>query len=204
MSDFDAKARDWDKNPVILERSEAIAGQIKRLLPLNNRMQAMEYGAGTAALSFLLKDVFAEIVLMDNSAEMVKVMNEKIQNFEIKNLKPLFFDLEHSDFADKKFDIIYSQMVMHHVMDLNALFKRFFNLLNDNGYLVIADLYNEDGTFHDATFTGHKGFDVEELLSNLKSHGFKFYAHNHCFTINRIAADGTNKSFPIFIVVVRI
>jgi ubiquinone/menaquinone biosynthesis C-methylase UbiE len=83
-------------------------------------MRALEYGSGTAILSSALKDKFEEIVLLDNSQEMTAVTAEKIADQKNQNMKPLFFDLEHQDYTGS-FDIIYNQMVMHHVNDVDRM-----------------------------------------------------------------------------------
>ena len=91
MNEFDIKAAEWDMNPMHWNRSEAIAKEIKKLIPLNKKMTALEYGAGTGITSFMLKDYLKEITLMDNSLEMVRVMNEKIKSSKVKNLKYIEF-----------------------------------------------------------------------------------------------------------------
>ena len=63
MNEFDAKAAEWDKNPMHWDRSEAIANEIIKLIPLKKKMTALEYGAGTGITSFLLKDYLKEITL---------------------------------------------------------------------------------------------------------------------------------------------
>ena len=77
MNSFDNRARDWDKDKIRLDRTIAIAAELDNMVQLNTSMKALEYGAGTGSLSFLLKDKFAEIVLMDSSAEMIKVCEKK-------------------------------------------------------------------------------------------------------------------------------
>ncbi len=163
MSEFDAKARDWDKNQRYIDRSEAVAKALLQVIPVHKQMKALEYGSGTALLSFALKDKFAEITLMDNSREMTAVTEEKIASQGIHNMKPLFFDLENKDYPGK-FDIIYSQMVMHHVQDVEVMLAKFHSLLNPGGYIAIADLYSEDGSFHGEGFHGHLGFDINSAV----------------------------------------
>ena len=68
MNNFDSKAREWDKDLAHMDRSIAIASELKRMIPLNPSMTALEYGAGTGILSFLLKDSFSGITLLDSSA----------------------------------------------------------------------------------------------------------------------------------------
>lgn len=198
MSEFDDKARDWDKNLRHILRSEAIAKSIEETIPLQKDMKALEYGSGTALLSFVLRDKFAEITLMDNSREMTKVATEKIASGNIKNMKPLFFDLEKEDY-NGKFDIIYTQMVLHHVKDIDSIFNKFLNLLNIGGYLAIADLYPEDGSFHGEGFDGHLGFDVEILAGKLKNIGFINIAHQECFILKKDNESGTYSEYPIFL-----
>lgn len=198
MSEFDAKARDWDKNKRFIDRSEAVAKAIKQMIPLKKNMKALEYGSGTALLSFALKDEFAHITLMDNSREMTMVTEEKIAEQSIPNMKALFFDLEHQDFDDQ-FDVIYNQMVMHHVMDVDAVLNKFYSLLSPGGYLAIADLYAEDGTFHGEGFTGHRGFQVEHLAGKLKSAGFGNIEHQPCYSMEKTDELGHTVQYPIFL-----
>jgi len=197
MSDFDAKARDWDKNQRYIIRSEAVAEALLHMIPVHDGMKAMEYGSGTALLSFVLKDKFAEITLMDNSREMTQVTVEKIAENHIVNMTPLFFDLENQDF-DGRFDIIYSQMVMHHVNDIDAMLVKFHSLLNPGGYLAIADLYTEDGSFHGEGFGGHLGFDADELVNKIKVIGFENVKLQQCYLIEKTENDGTGKEYPVF------
>ncbi len=72
MSEFDERAADWDKNPMHWDRSVAIADEILKIIPVKPYFRAMEFGAGTGILSFLLRDTLNEILLIDNSAEMIK------------------------------------------------------------------------------------------------------------------------------------
>jgi len=121
-----------------------------------------------------------EITLMDISQEMLKMSVEKMEPGGNLKFKTLFFNLEMDDYKGDTFDIIYSQMVMHHIRDYNAIFREFYNLLTTGGILAIADLYNEDGSFHDGNMNVHNGFKPGKLISNLRLIGFSFY---RCFTL---------------------
>jgi len=88
-------------------------------------MTALEFGAGTGVTSFILKDSLKEIILMDNSSEMVKIMKNKIKTSGVKNLTALNFNLEQSDFKNAKFDLIFNQMVLHHITDIKDIITKF-------------------------------------------------------------------------------
>lgn len=196
MSEFDARAREWDKDKMHLDRSIAIAAELEKMIPLNPTMKALEYGAGTGFLSFLLKDKFSEITLMDSSREMVKVCVEKTEYFKTNHILPIWFDLEHKDF-DGNFDIIYNQMVLHHVNDYEAIIYTFHSMLNPGGYLAIADLYPEDGSFHGPEVKVHWGFDPEKLTEILAIAGFKNIEYHTCFEVKR----ELGAKYPVFLLV---
>ena len=199
MSEFDIKAADWDKNPMHWDRSEAIVKEIRKRIPLNRTMTALEYGAGTGIASFLLRDDLKEITLMDNSSEMVRIIKEKIDAAKVSNLKVLNFDLEHNNYDEGKFDLIFTQMVLHHVADIESIIRKFGNLLNSGGFLAVADLYSEDGWFHGEGFTGHKGFDPEALSVMLSKNHFRNVAHSSCFIIDRKITETESKQFEVFL-----
>jgi ubiquinone/menaquinone biosynthesis C-methylase UbiE len=201
MSEFDIKAIEWDKNQMHWDRSEAIAREILKLIPLKKSQSAMEYGAGTGILSLILKDHLKEILLLDNSAEMIKQSEEKIRSSGAKNLRTKFFDLEHSDLEGEKFDLIFTQMVLHHVTDIESILGRFSKLLSPGGYIAIADLYEEDGSFHGEGFIGHKGFNPENLSLLLANNGFNDISHRKCFVINRKTEADLIKEFDIFLLI---
>jgi 2-polyprenyl-3-methyl-5-hydroxy-6-metoxy-1,4-benzoquinol methylase len=199
MSEFDKVASTWDANKIHVERSQAIASKLLPHLRRNTYKKALEYGAGTGLLSFMLKDQFQEIILMDSSKEMVNTANAKIAEGGEKHMKSVFFDLEKNDYTEKKFDVIISQMVLHHVDDIGILFRRFRMLLNQGGLLAVADLYSEDGSFHGDGFTGHRGFDPESLKSLLIETGFESVEYEPCFTIRKEVEEGIEKEFPVFL-----
>lgn len=196
MNEFDARAREWDKDKMHMDRSVAIAARLEEMVPLDDSMKVLEYGAGTGLLSFLLKDRFAEITLMDNSREMINVCIEKADYYKAQHIHPLWFDLEHNVF-DGKFDLIYNQMVLHHVKDFETLIHTFYAMLNRGGYLAIADLFTEDGSFHGPDADVHLGFDPQKLKEIFESNGFNNIEYQPCFEVDR----ELGKKYPVFLLV---
>ena len=200
INEFDNRAREWDKETIHWERSKAIAERMIAKIPFKPTMKALEFGAGTGILSFMLSDTFAEITLMDNSTEMIKVIQEKITAYHSTNLKPILFNLEQEELSNDSFDCIFTQMALHHVVDTELIINRFYKMLNPGGYLVIADLYSEDGSFHGEGFTGHNGFDVKQLKENLEKAGFTNITSEECFVMKKGGAD-VLREYPVFLLV---
>jgi ubiquinone/menaquinone biosynthesis C-methylase UbiE len=196
---FDQVARDWDKNQITIKRTEAIAIELRKYIEFINGKTALEFGAGTGLLSVELNDLFSEIILMDSSSEMITVTLEKLAEKNIRHLHPIFFDLEKEDYTAKTFDCIFSQMSLHHISDIEKITAKFYDLLNPGGILAIADLYKEDGTFHEREFNGHLGFDPENLALIYKKIGFIEISHKPCYKITKTEGPNMGKTYPLFL-----
>ena len=203
ISEFDHKAAGWDSNPMHIERSKAVAFHIEKHISLNRDMKVLEYGAGTGSTSIFLSERVKDIVMMDSSPEMVRMMNEKIEKSGLTNLKALQFDLEKDNY-DGRFDLIFTQMVLHHVKDAGSVLARFAAMLSPCGHIAIADLYPEDGSFHGAGFNGHNGFDPGELAETLRKLGFMNVFHNTCFTIQKDIPGKCIHDYDIFLLTARL
>lgn len=200
MTDFNKAARSWDSNNIHVQRSEAIATNLLARISLRPEMKALEFGAGTGILSFMLADRFNSILMMDSASEMVAVMQEKVDAGDFKNLKPIFFDMTKKPYELESFDCVFSQMALHHVADTQAILQRFYGLLQNDGILAIADLYQEDGSFHGDGFDGHNGFDVVELEKEMKKAGFQSVQTETCFVVHKMTTEGP-KDFPVFLMI---
>lgn len=171
---FDAKAKTWDDEKRIA-RAKFIAGEIQKALEGSCPGNAMEFGCGTGLISFNLREKFREITLIDTSKGMIDVVNEKISAGNIKNMVSYNTDINQAGMFIEKFDVIYTSMAMHHILDIETVLKRFYELLNEEGYLIIVDLNEEDGSFHsdEEGFEGHNGFNQVKLMNQLTEIGFK-------------------------------
>jgi len=170
---FDDYAQTWDTEKRI-DRAKVIANEISDSLGIDRAYSAMEFGCGTGLVSFNLCDRFENITLIDSSKGMIDILNSKIEKYEVNNMNASQKDLLKGDSLNMTFDVIYSSMVLHHIPDTLAIIKKFYELLNTDGYLCIVDLDEEDGSFHKdfSDFDGHNGFNQEELKSLLSGAGF--------------------------------
>ena len=161
-SHFDSKARQWDDNPVFRERGLKIADAVRRAVPLNPGMRALDYGCGTGLLSFPLRDELGPILMADSSAGMLEVVNEKIAALGVTNMTTAQLDLLADPRPAQRFDLIVTAMTLHHVPDTDRILRVFHDLLNPGGYLCIADLDQEDGSFHGIEVDVQPHVDIDE------------------------------------------
>ena len=164
---FDARAKTWDDDPMKTARAQAVADGIQSRVPLTNHMTALEYGCGTGLLSFALQPQLKHITLADSSSGMLAVLQEKIDTNGIANMRAVQMDLTTDPLPADRYTLIYSLMTFHHIDDIDRILRDLFSLLVTPGYLCIADLDSEDGSFHGPEFTGHRGFDRNEFERKL-------------------------------------
>jgi ubiquinone/menaquinone biosynthesis C-methylase UbiE len=201
---FDEKAKMWDKDPLKLERARIFAKEILGFLENKEVTNALEFGSGTGLVSFQLKERFRSITLADTSAGMMSVLMEKISNEKITTMKPFLVGGGNELNSLKGFDVIFTLLTLHHVMDINNAFSSFNTILNSGGLVFLGDLITEDGSFHrnDPEFDGHKGFEIEDINTTLRANGFVPLLDKIFYTIER-EEDNIKKKFPLFLIVAK-
>lgn len=200
--DFDAKAQEWDNDPVKLERAATVAAAIRNRVRLSPDLSALEYGCGTGLLSFALYRELGSITLADSSAGMLAVLREKIAASGADHLRPMRLDLTVDPLPAERYDLIYTLMTLHHVSDVDRILRDFHALLRPDGALCIADLDREDGSFHGAGFDGHHGFEREALRDQLARAGFGEIQFDTCYMMRKPQGDGA-REYPVFLAVAR-
>jgi len=203
MTNFDERAKDWDSDPNTVERARAVADAIRRTIPLTNDMKALEYGCGTGLLSFALQSDLGQITLADTSQGMLDVLKEKIATAGVTNMHPVRLDLAADPLPTEQYDLTYSLMTLHHIHDVKDVLAKFHDLLAPNGYLLVADLDKEDGSFHtDGTTDVHLGFDREDLQKLVKEAGFGNVTFLTAHEIKKKIGN-EEKTFPVFLMTAR-
>lgn len=171
--DFKNRAKNWD-NDKRIQRSKIIAEKIDEIVGEHKDSSIMEYGCATGLISFNLIDKFRKLTLMDSEEEMINIVKKKVIDYKISNVFPVKIDLTNQMYLEEKFDLIYTSLTIHHILDIEKIIKTFYNLLNPKGTLFITELDKEDGSFHinHKNFNGHNGFQHEVMEQALANAGF--------------------------------
>jgi ubiquinone/menaquinone biosynthesis C-methylase UbiE len=199
MTNFDERAKDWDSDPDKVERARLVAEAIRKAIPLSSEMKALEYGCGTGLLSFALQSELGQITLADTSQGMLDVLSQKIASAGVTNMHPVRLNLASDPMPHEQFDLTYSLMTLHHIHNVNDLLIKFCDLLAPKGYLLVADLDKEDGSFHtDGTTDVHLGFDRDGLQQLVEAAGFENVMFSTAYEIKKKIGN-EEKTFPIFL-----
>jgi ubiquinone/menaquinone biosynthesis C-methylase UbiE len=199
MTNFDERAKDWDSDPKKVERARVVADAIRKAIRLSTGMKALEYGCGTGLLSFALQSDLGSITLADTSRGMLDVLDAKIAGAGVTNMHPVRLDLTHDPLPAERYDLTYSLMTLHHIQEVNDILVKFRDLLVSKGYLLVADLDKEDGSFHtDGTTDVHPGFNRDELQKIVEDSGFTNVTFSTAYEIKKQIGN-EEKTFPVFL-----
>lgn len=182
---FDVKAATWDTDPEKVTRANRIAAAIADTIDLDNRMRLLEYGAGTGLVTQVLQHSVGPVTLADTSPGMRQVIGTKIESGMLAPAQVWDLDLQTQPPPQEQFDLIVTALALHHIPDVATVLAAFARMLTEDGYLCIADLDAEDGSFHDYDFEGHHGFDRGELTRALNTAGFSRVSIQDCAEVMR-------------------
>jgi ubiquinone/menaquinone biosynthesis C-methylase UbiE len=203
MTNFDERAKDWDSDPAKVERARVLADVIRKTTLLSTNMSALEYGCGTGLLSFALQSDLGRITLADTSQGMLDVLAEKIAAAGVTNMHPVKLDLATDPLPAERFHLTYSLLTLHHIHDAQGVISKFHALLEPGGFLLVADLDKEDGSFHtDGTTDVHLGFERGELQGWAEAAGFENVSFSTAFVITKKIEDA-ERTFPVFLMSAR-
>ncbi len=203
--DFNKKASEWLVSDKHINRSEKISEHIRDKIQLDrNTTDVMDFGCGTGHLSFILSHYVRSVTAVDGSKQMICLLNKRIEDNKILNVKTIKLDIDHEihTIKNKKFDLITSSMVMHHLQNPEKAIKELKKLLKDDGVICLVDLDKEDGSFHDNDpFIPHFGFDREEIKKTLEKLGFFSITLHTPLSIKKTGKDGVTRNFTLFMAI---
>jgi ubiquinone/menaquinone biosynthesis C-methylase UbiE len=201
---FDKGASQWEADLSRVKMANGVADAIIREVSLSKDMQVLDFGCGTGLVTLRLQPLVGAITGADSSQGMLAVLEEKIRAQELTNIRTALVNFEKGDRIEEKFHLIVCSMTLHHVPDTAALFRLWHEMLRPGGYLCLADLDTEDGSFHsDKTGLFHLGFDRERLSRSLQETGFSGVRDTTATAMSREVAGKGKRDFPIFLLVAR-
>ena len=113
-------------------------------LGLNDKATVLEVGPGEGLLLTELAAKFKKLIALDNSKEMLEKSKEAIAKGKFNGVQFILGDTTIARKKDVLSDLIIFDMVLHHISSPTKTFKDSSALLNENGYLLIADLSTHD------------------------------------------------------------
>lgn len=192
---FKDKADEFDANDIPRQLSANIGACILDNVSLKNDMDVMDFGAGTGLITTQVASKVDKVTCVDVSQAMLEKLATKD---ELQGKVDVHCQDILEQPLDRQFDVIVSAMAMHHVKDTDKMVQRFAEHLKPGATAALADLDEEDGTFHPADVEGvyHSGFNRDAFKNTLEKHGFKDVNFFDAHTVVK-----EDKQYPVFLAV---
>jgi 2-polyprenyl-3-methyl-5-hydroxy-6-metoxy-1,4-benzoquinol methylase len=198
--DFDKEAAAWDEHPARMQLASDVAAAITRQVILTTDMDVLDFGCGTGLLTLQLAPRVKSITGVDSSRGMLNVLAAKVAKQNLTNVRTLLLDLEAGDTLTDEYDLIVSNMTLHHIRDIDFLLTRFSKAISPGGHLCIADLDLDDGLFHDDNQgVFHFGFDRAALRQAFTEAGFGDAHDTTAAEVTKPTRLGELRRFTIFL-----
>ena len=134
---------------------------------------AADIGAGSGFLTEELVNRNVNVIAVDQSDSMVRVLKEKFGTVSL--VKVVLADGENLPIEDGSLDYVFANMYLHHVEDPRAAIKEMTRVLKNGGKVILSDLDKHNFTFlkeeQNDVWMGFERSDIEKwfIESGLKN-----------------------------------
>ncbi|NCC09516.1 MAG: class I SAM-dependent methyltransferase [Bacteroidia bacterium] len=170
--------------------------ELKKQALFDASSELIDLGCGTGLVGLELAKEVAKVTMIDSSASMIKVVKQKVVESKASQVDVLYGEL--AQYQGQPVDGIVMLLVAHHIEDTLQLFLQAQACLKKGGVLVIADLVEEDGSFHEGEVMPHNGFNVEAISTLALESGFE-QVKAHLYDIRPKGG----REYPLFMLVAR-
>lgn len=198
--DFDKEAAAWDEQPARVQLASDVAAAVSRQVALRPDMDVLDFGCGTGLLTLQLAPLVKSITGVDSLRGMLNVLTAKVAKQNLTNVRTLLLDLEAGDALVDEYDLIVSNMTLHHIREIGPLLDRFYRAISPGGHLCLCDLDLDDGLFHDDNKgVCHPGFDRAVLRRAFVDAGFEDVRDTTAAEVTKPTRLGGLRRFTIFL-----
>ncbi|MEI8122213.1 MAG: class I SAM-dependent methyltransferase [bacterium] len=202
---FNRVAAGWDSNPARVDLAKGVTEAIQKAVPITQDMAILDFGAGTGLLTLGLLPYVAHVTAVDASDEMLRVLADKLKAMGIENVNTRHCDIGKEPLPEAEYSLVVSSMVLHHIVDVPRTLHLLRRCLRPSGWIALADLDSEDGSFHpDPTGVFHKGFDRGQICRWLKEAGFVDVSIQDAYQMKRQSDGGQAREYPLFLATGRV
>jgi predicted TPR repeat methyltransferase len=196
---FDAKAATWDEEPRRRAMAMDVVAAITQQIPLARGQRLLDVGCGTGLIGLPLAAITGSVLGVDLSVEMVARFTAKAQSAQQTGVRAEVRNLIESPLPPASIDVAVSAMAFHHIDNVDLMLRSIAGCLVSGGWLAIADLDSEDGSFHDDPVP-HLGFDPAAFLTRMVQAGLIAVSQDRVHVMQKPPG---GRSYPIFLAVAR-
>jgi len=109
---------------------------------ITDETKILDVGCGDGEIPIeIYKKTKSKITVLDGSSAMLDEFSKKMSANNIDNIKIIQRRYEDTYLAEKSFDILISNSVLHHVKSPKLFWEKSFDLVRQHGHIVLMDLF---------------------------------------------------------------
>ena len=156
-----------EKQALVAEKAQYVANlhELVKATKLPDHATAIEVGPGEGEFICELATQFRETIALDNSEAMLSIAQNRAQQLGLENIRFILGEPATCTPEDSiQGDLVICNMVLHHIASPADALKDIAQLLNPQGYLLLAELchHNQDWV-RESCGDLWLGFEPEEL-----------------------------------------
>jgi 2-polyprenyl-3-methyl-5-hydroxy-6-metoxy-1,4-benzoquinol methylase len=138
---YDEYAESWDRRfgetESVTEFHASRLGIFLELAKLSIEKTAVELGVGTGPYVNRIAPLVKQLICVDGSGEMLKIVRKKVENLNNVSLKQMDLSKPCKK-VDFKGDVVYFLGLIEHVIEIDVLIENCKLMLNDGGTVVVV------------------------------------------------------------------
>lgn len=156
-------------------------------LPNVKGWKVADIGAGTGRLTIPFLELGAEVTACDASEHMLRVLQEKTKN---PNLKTVVIDAHQLQFPDHNFNCVLSFRLLMHVVDWKKALSEICRISGDwivmdlpprRGFLRLVPIWHRIRKLFSSTVQSYRVFPLEDVKQELQRNGFEIVSMDSGF-----------------------
>jgi len=137
---FRQKGADWDEMRALDLPAQAVEDALLTLIPAGPEGRLLDIGTGTGRVLELLAPRVRQALGVDASKAMLALARARLSAPGLAHCAVRLADMYRLPLADRSFDIVVLQMVLHHAEDPAGAVREATRILAPGGKLLVIDL----------------------------------------------------------------
>jgi ArsR family transcriptional regulator len=143
---FRSKGADWDEMRALDLPAQAVEDALLSLIQADSQARLLDIGTGTGRVLEVLAPRVRQALGVDASKAMLALARARLAEPGFAHVAVRQADMYRLPLADRGFDIVVLQMVLHHAEDPPGAVREAARVLAPGGHLLIIDLGEHDRT----------------------------------------------------------
>jgi len=137
---------------------------------ITDETKILDVGCGDGEIPIeIYKKTKSKITVLDGSSVMLDELSKKMSANNIDDIRVIQRRYEDTHLKEKSFDILISNSVLHHVKSPKQFWEKSFNLVRQQGHIVLMDLFRPSSEHELLAILNKYGGDNPVLLNDFEN-----------------------------------